>query len=66
MNYVLRALRIPAGHHEVVMAFDPDSIRRSGAVAYACVSLIYLLVIGAIFFAVIRKEGVAEHKEEEK
>lgn len=41
------------------MTFDPDSIRRSGAVAYACVSLIYLLVLASLFVAVTRREGEA-------
>ena len=66
VNYVLRALRIPAGRHEVTMTFDPDSIRRSGGVAYACVSLIYLLVLASLFRAVMRKEDNTEAKEDAK
>lgn len=49
VNYVLRALALPAGSHEVTMRFEPDSIRTSSAVAYACVTLIYLLFAAAIF-----------------
>lgn len=56
VNYVLRAMRLPAGRHEVVMTFDPDSIRTTGAVAYACVSLIYLLVLAGLFVGFLRKE----------
>ena len=56
VNYVLRAMHLPAGTHDVVMTFDPDSIHTSAAVAYACVSLIYLLVLGALFLAVVRRE----------
>jgi len=48
VNYILRAMRVPAGHHTVEMTFDPDSLHATGAVAYACVTLIYLLVLGAI------------------
>ena len=36
--------------------FDPDSIRTTGAVAYACVSLIYLLVLAGLFVGFLRKE----------
>ena len=52
-------MRIPAGHHEVVMTFDPDSLRYSGGLAYGCVSLIYLLVLAALFVAYTRREDSA-------
>ncbi len=49
VNYLLRAMAIPAGHHTISMVFDPDSIHTTSAVAYACVTLIYLLLCAAIF-----------------
>lgn len=55
-NYVLRAMRLPAGKHEVVMTFDPDSMHTTGAVAYACSTLVYLMLLMGIFMAFIRKE----------
>lgn len=56
VNYVLRALAVPAGQHTIVMSFDPDSLHYTGATAYACVTLIYLLVAGAIAMPFFRKE----------
>ena len=56
VNYILRALRIPAGHHQVTLTFDPDSIRNTAAVAYACVTLIYLLVLLALFMTYMRSK----------
>ncbi len=56
VNYLLRAMRLPAGRHEVVMAFEPDSIRTTGVVAYACVSLVYLLVLAGVFGGILKKE----------
>ncbi len=49
VNYLLRAVALPAGSHTVTMTFEPASIRTSSNVAYACVSLIYLLVLGGLF-----------------
>lgn len=49
VNYVLRAMRVPAGTHDISMTFSPDSLRYTGAAAYASVSLIYLLLALALF-----------------
>lgn len=54
VDYLLRAMAIPAGDHEIVMTFDPQSIHVCSGIAYACVVLIYLLVIGGIIISVRR------------
>ncbi len=54
VNYLLRAMAIPAGSHEIVMTFDPQSIHTCSAIAYACVTLIYLLCLGGMFIAATR------------
>lgn len=59
VNYLLRALHIPAGKHEIEMVFDPDSIHTTSGVAYASVSIIYLLVLLALFLNFYRKEEQA-------
>ncbi|MCM1293907.1 MAG: YfhO family protein, partial [Bacteroides sp.] len=51
VNYVLRALVIPAGEHEIVMTFDPKSIHSTTTVATIAVILIYIAVVAAICFA---------------
>jgi len=45
VDYLLRALRIPAGEHEIVMEFRPRSLTVTNSAAYAAVGLIYLLII---------------------
>lgn len=47
-DYVLRAIRVPAGTHKVEMTFDPQSMHTASTVAYICIVLIYLLVLCAL------------------
>ncbi len=47
-DYVLRALRLPAGEHEVEFVFDPKSLSTTNTISVICVILIYLLVAGAV------------------
>jgi hypothetical protein len=51
VNYLLRAIKIPAGKHEIVMTFDPQSLHTCSTVAYVCIILIYLLCIAGLFLA---------------
>ena len=55
VNYVLRAMHIPAGKHEIEMTFDPDSIHVTAGIAYAAVSIIYILVLLALFIEYRRR-----------
>ncbi len=48
VDYILRALRLPAGSGEIVMKFEPASVRTTEAIAYCAVVLIYLLLILAL------------------
>ena len=48
VDYVLRAMQIPAGTHEIVMKFDPKSSRVTDCVALGSVIAIYALCLVAI------------------
>ena len=50
VDYLLRALKIPAGEHRVVMRFAPKSVTTTVTAARVCVSLIYLLALAALAY----------------
>lgn len=54
VNYVLRAINIPAGDHEIVMTFDPPSLHATDTLATTAIVAIYLAVIAAGVLAVRR------------
>lgn len=56
VDYVLRALRIPAGQHKIVMTFDPKSTHTATTIAIVAIVLIYLIVAAAIVITVIARK----------
>ena len=54
VDYVLRALRLPSGHHKVVMEFNPSSVTSTVTVATVAVIVIFLLLACALGMAIAR------------
>jgi len=48
VNYILRAIRVPAGKHAVVMTFDPQSMHITSMIANCSITIIYILLIMAL------------------
>ncbi|MGB5462358.1 MAG: YfhO family protein [Aureibaculum sp.] len=48
-NYVLRAMVIPAGKHEIIFRFEPDIIKKGNAITLISYALLLLIPIGWFF-----------------
>lgn len=55
VNYVLRAMKVPAGSHEVVLEYQPASVKTANTVAYVAIALILIALLAAIALPLWRK-----------
>lgn len=63
-NYVLRALTVPAGEHNIVFEFNPESYTTGYTITNISSYLFAILVFGGLGFA-FYKESQKENSEEE-
>ena len=54
-NYLLRAMNIPAGQHEIRMEFRPDSIRKGNTIAIIFIVIMYATVLGVIAGTLVKR-----------
>jgi uncharacterized membrane protein YfhO len=59
-DYVLRALNIPAGKHDIEFKFEPQSYFMGEKIAFASSSLILLLFAFALFMEFKNKKGIPD------
>ena len=58
VNYILRALNVKAGKHEVVLTFRPKSITVTETIAYSAFALLVLAIIGSAVAYIRSKKAI--------
>ena len=65
VNYVLRAMQLPAGDHTIVMTYDPEEVHKTEGIAKTSVYVILLLIVGSLGWGIYkttrRKEETETH-----
>ena len=54
-NYLLRAMNIPAGQHDIRMEFRPDSVRMGNTVATIFICLMYAVIVGVVAGTLVKR-----------
>ena len=57
-DYVLRALKVDKGQHQVVLTFDPKSVKQTETMAYAAYVVLLLVVLFGLYAEWKRKQKV--------
>lgn len=56
VNYMLRAINVPAGGHTIIMAFEPDSVRKGDIVAITCIIILLLTILGSLGYYIYTRK----------
>ena len=54
VNYMLRAVNVPAGKHHVSLRFNPESVHKGNILSMVCIIVFYLTLIVAVTVSVWR------------
>jgi len=54
VNYVLRALNVPAGDHHIRFEFVPDALKKGEPISILCIIILYGIILGGIVYYFVR------------
>lgn len=55
-NYVLRAIEIPAGEHDIIMSYTSKSFESSNSLTMVFTILILLIIVAGLYFDVVKDD----------
>ena len=55
VNYILRAINVKPGKHEVVLSFFPKSVDTTESIAYIAYGILILVILGALYMEYRRR-----------
>jgi uncharacterized membrane protein YfhO len=55
-NYVLRAMELPAGNHQVKFSFEPEVVSYGGKITLASFIILILIILGGLGYTIKRKQ----------
>jgi hypothetical protein len=64
VNYVLRAMQLPAGDHTIVFSYDPQEVHKTESIAKTSVYIILFLVLAALGWGIY--SGFRHNKKDEE
>jgi len=60
VNYVLRAMVIPAGNHEIIFRFEPQSYKTGNTISLAGSILLILMIAGTVYYVIRKQKSTAD------
>jgi hypothetical protein len=58
-NYVLRSMHIPAGEHEIVFSFEPQTYKTGNLISFASSAIFFILLFGGLYFEHKKRNAIA-------
>lgn len=58
VNYMLRALLIPAGEHQIEFVFRPESVHKGEMISLVCVIITFLAILGGVGYKIYRRRKI--------
>lgn len=60
VNYVLRAMVVPAGNHEITFRFEPQSYNTGNTISLAGSILLILMIAGTVYYVTRKQKSTAD------